>query len=177
LIHKYLLDLFATYCYIFCLNLIVKIHLPTYPPGVHSIRETIEPRDLNLDLQAFTSNIEALLRLDRHDPYLQFEFNLSTIVRLQCDRCLTDFDYSLQIKAPMLYVIGRTQPADAHDDPEMVSVPANTVDLDISTDLRDNLILSFPSKCLCSEECKGLCPICGADLNLQPCTCASKRSD
>lgn len=36
---------------------------------------------------------------------------------------------------------------------------------------REAFILDMDTKTLCSEDCKGLCPRCGADLNLGPCSC------
>ena len=44
---------------------------------------------------------------------------------------------------------------------------------DLTAELRECIILSFPSNPLCKEDCKGLCPRCGADLNLGPCGCGS----
>jgi uncharacterized protein len=153
----------------------VKLHLPTYPPGVHRIEEVLHGADLDLDPVIFAAPIRALLILDRHDPYLQFEFILSTIVRLECDRCATQYDHELTVQAPMLYVMGRA-PADSPDDPEIVYIPPGAVDVDITTDLRDFILLAVPSQRLCSEDCKGLCPYCGADLNEQTCTCLAPVS-
>lgn len=153
----------------------MKIHLPTYPPGVHRIEETLSSRDLELDAERFTSPIRALLILDRHDPYLQFEFNLGTAVRLECDRCAAPFDHELSVKAPMLYVIGRA-PQDSPDDPEIAYVPIGAVDVDITRDLRDFIMLALPGKSLCSDDCRGLCPGCGVDLNEQECSCGLSPS-
>jgi uncharacterized protein len=147
----------------------VRIHLPTYPPGVHRISESVEPQDLNLDSERFVRPIQANLTLDRHDPYLQFDFDLAADVRLECDRCLTMYDYRLHAKSPMLYVLGRPQAAESNDDPDISYLPAGTVDVDVTTDLRDFLILALPERQLCREDCKGLCPQCGADWNVQSC--------
>jgi uncharacterized protein len=147
----------------------VKIHLPTYPQGVHKIAETAGASELDLDPSVFNTPVHALLTLDRHDPYLQFDFGVETAVRLECDRCLTTYEQPLSFHTPMLYVMGRTAAPDEPDDPELSYVPANTVDLDITRDLRDFIVLAIPGKHLCKEDCKGLCPDCGADLNIQSC--------
>jgi len=148
----------------------VKLHLPAYPPGVHRIEETLDSKDLDLRPEMFASAIRAHLILDRHDPYLQFEFNLGATVRLVCDRCAAPYDHELEVKAPMLYVMGRAAP-DSPDDPEIVYLPVGAAEVDITTDLRDFIMLAVPGRRLCSEDCKGLCPSCGADLNEQPCAC------
>jgi len=76
----------------------------------------------------------------------------------------------------MLYVMGRKSDAEDVDDPEITYIPVGTTDLDISNDLRDFLILAIPEKRLCREDCRGLCPHCGADLNLKECTCGISLS-
>lgn len=147
----------------------MKIHLRTYPQGVHKIAETLAARDLDLDPEVFDAPIRTLLTLDRHDPYLQFDFGVNSFVRMECDRCVAWFHHPLSLHAPMLYVLGRSAAADEPDDPEIAYAPVNTVDLDITHDLRDFIILAIPGKHLCKEECKGLCPVCGADLNVKSC--------
>ena len=147
----------------------VKIHLPTYPQGVHKIAETVAAQDLDLDPEVFKAPIHTLVKLDRHDPYLQLDFGVETFVQLECDRCLTMFSQPLSLHAPMLYVMGRVAAADEPDDPEISYVPAGAVDVDITHDLRDFIILSIPEKHLCREDCQGLCPVCGADLNVETC--------
>jgi uncharacterized protein len=45
----------------------------------------------------------------------------------------------------------------------------NTTDVDLTEVLRDLIMLALPGKHLCREDCRGLCPVCGADLNVQDC--------
>ncbi|MBD3264802.1 MAG: hypothetical protein GF375_06845 [Candidatus Omnitrophica bacterium] len=46
--------------------------------------------------------------------------------------------------------------------------------LDIDKDIREEILLNFPLKVLCSSKCKGLCPGCGANLNIEACKCRDK---
>jgi uncharacterized protein len=149
----------------------VKIHLSTYPPGIHRIIESLPPETLNLQRENFAAAVDATVVLDRHDPYLQMEFNLTTVITLDCDRCLEPFAQTLNVRAPMMYVLGRTSSVVDADDPGITYLPAGTMDLDLTTDIRDFLILAVPDKRLCREDCKGICPGCGVDLNMQSCTC------
>jgi uncharacterized protein len=43
--------------------------------------------------------------------------------------------------------------------------------------LREQVLLSLPVRTLCKPDCKGLCPRCGANRNLQPCSCDEGPSD
>jgi Predicted metal-binding, possibly nucleic acid-binding protein len=55
------------------------------------------------------------------------------------------------------------------EDPDQYSFEAYT--LDILDAARDAVVLELPFRFLCGEDCKGLCPKCGANLNAGPCTC------
>jgi len=149
----------------------VKVHLPSYSQKVHRIEESVGRDELDLDPQIFVSDIHACLQLDRHDPYLDFRIELKTQVHLDCDRCLESYETTLEAGGPMLFVLGESPQDEEIDDTEMAYVPRNTVDLDLSELIRDMLILALPGRRLCSEECRGLCPSCGANLNLHECNC------
>lgn len=49
-------------------------------------------------------------------------------------------------------------------------------EVDITEDIREELLLQIPTKILCREDCKGICQGCGADLNKEKCTCPDKDS-
>ena len=49
--------------------------------------------------------------------------------------------------------------------------------VDLTNELRECIILCFPSNPLCKEDCKGLCPQCGADLNKGACSCKPHGDD
>lgn len=153
----------------------MKIHLPSYPRGVHQIHETLTADELNLDPEIFTSPIEAEVTLDRHDPYLEFDLDLRTQVTSVCDRCLADYMWTLTSSGPMLYVLSRVPSGEAVDDTGIAYLAPHANDVDLSGDLRDLIILALPGKILCREDCRGLCPNCGADLNVQECTCGLSR--
>ncbi len=62
-------------------------------------------------------------------------------------------------------------------DPEicihMEKVPEEEVDL--TPEIREDILLAMPARFKCSEECKGLCPGCGVNLNTEKCRCGTKR--
>ena len=49
-------------------------------------------------------------------------------------------------------------------------------EIDISDDIREELLINLPMNLLCDEECAGLCSECGANLNKKPCACKDKSS-
>lgn len=150
----------------------VKIHLPAYPRGVHSIVVSASAADLALDPELFAEPIELRLQLDRHDPYFQFRCRASAVAQCQCDRCMSKYVQLVEVDSPMLYVVGQRVDGDV-DDPEIVYLPAGTTEIDLSGDLRDFLLLSLPGRLLCRDDCRGLCPQCGVDRNESACACDS----
>ncbi|MCK4519867.1 MAG: DUF177 domain-containing protein [Candidatus Omnitrophica bacterium] len=46
--------------------------------------------------------------------------------------------------------------------------------LEVDRDIRENILLNLPLKVLCREDCKGICPLCGVNLNNQECNCQMK---
>ncbi len=94
------------------------------------------------------------------------QFTLS----LACDRCLTDFtrDYIMPFSETLVST------GDTNDD-EYIEAKDGMLDMDAL--VVSDILLDLPSKQLCSEDCKGLCPVCGVDLNHGVCQCKKKEID
>ena len=87
-----------------------------------------------------------------------------------CDRCGKEFLQDKEIP----YSCMLAEELQDEDNDEIVLLEEGKVD---AGDLaRTAFILEMDTKTLCSEDCKGLCPRCGADLNLGPCSC-KKEAD
>ena len=54
---------------------------------------------------------------------------------------------------------------------------SRATELDLRPALREQWLLHVPGYALCRDDCKGLCPTCGAELNAGPCDCASAAAD
>ncbi len=96
---------------------------------------------------------------------LSLEGTAETTLELTCDRCLKPFSQPLALPVSTLLA----EELEDEENDEIVLLEDGAADLDeIFTTA---LVLSMDAKHLCSEDCKGLCPTCGADLNLGPCQC------
>jgi len=96
-------------------------------------------------------------------------------VKYECDRCGTEFKRTLVSEYKMIYLMNE---APAETDSINVSYLNRDADkIDISNDVREFALLAVPMKKLCNEDCKGLCPNCGKDLNKEQCTCKSDEID
>lgn len=92
---------------------------------------------------------------------------LTTRLHGVCDRCAKAFEKELNI--PLEAVLVKDSETDDFENPWTFELDGDQADLDEI--LTTAVVLNMDSKLLCSEECKGLCSRCGADLNLGPCNC------
>jgi DUF177 domain-containing protein len=86
---------------------------------------------------------------------------LEVEVQLTCSRCLKEFDEKIEIEDFNIR--------------KEIDNPGETIDL--TEDVRADIILSLPRKPLCKMDCPGICPSCGQDLNEGTCGCSVARSD
>lgn len=96
---------------------------------------------------------------------LELSMTVQTTLDAVCDRCGKEFRQDREIAFTCLLA----EELQNEENDEIVLLEDGKVDVE---DLaRTALILGMDTKTLCSEDCKGLCPRCGADLNLGPCSC------
>jgi uncharacterized protein len=88
-------------------------------------------------------------------------------VKGECRRCLTPVTPPLSLEIGALF----TQDPEALDDPDAYPVAPDATEIDVTPAVREELVLAAPRYALCREDCKGLCPQCGKDLNAGPCGC------
>lgn len=90
-----------------------------------------------------------------------------------CRRCLAAARAEFEESLELLY---RHGPAAAGDD-EMYLLPARAREIDLGPAIREHALLAMPEYVLCREDCAGLCPTCGADLNPGSCGCTRVETD
>ena len=96
--------------------------------------------------------------------------------RTHCARCLADVEDTAQFQCEKTVADekGLLRLENTEND-DYVQVRGGKLDLDAP--ICDEILLSFPMRILCSEDCRGLCAGCGADLNREACRCAKKTVD
>jgi uncharacterized protein len=91
------------------------------------------------------------------------------VVRGECRRCLTEVRQPVDVDVDA--AVFTTDPESA-DDPDFYPLPERATAVDVGDVVREEVALAGQSNLLlCREECAGLCPRCGADLNAGPCAC------
>ena len=94
---------------------------------------------------------------------------LEGAVVMPCRRCLTDVSAKVQDDA---YVIFAEAGSDETDDPDVYVLSERSNQLDLKPAVREQWLLNVPTVALCRDDCKGMCPKCGKNLNDGPCDCA-----
>jgi len=101
---------------------------------------------------------------------------LETSVTLSCRRCLKPVTSHLEIAVLLCYSKLSEDDAAVVEELELQSeelglIAFSGTEIDLRPDIEQEIIMALPQQLLCSEQCKGLCPSCGIDLNQGQCGC------
>jgi uncharacterized protein len=113
------------------------------------------------DLQMISLN--GTIRATRTPQGILLQENFAVQTGLECVRCLTDFQQTLGVDFTELYAFSQRYVTDSG-----LLMPESGV-IDLSPVLREYILLEIPISPLCRPDCKGLCPICGNNLNEVTC--------
>ncbi|MFW5981698.1 MAG: YceD family protein [Halanaerobiaceae bacterium] len=102
------------------------------------------------------------LNIYNTDDFFVLSGSFSGILILLCSRCLEKFEHNIEIN------IDEEIEKDEIEDIK---------EFNIDQILKENILLSLPMKHLCKEDCKGLCSVCGTNLNENDCDCDTEVLD
>ncbi|PYQ15132.1 MAG: hypothetical protein DMF80_10345 [Acidobacteria bacterium] len=157
------------------------INVSRIPPEGLGVEESLEPGEVHLEgEESFTlapgGRLES--RLERaEDDSVHVRGTLSARLRLQCGRCLESFELPVEQDLDLFYLRRRHDDQDGEEDEvelsdrDMVVAYYDGDRLDLGEMVREQFFLTVPLKRLCREECRGLCPACGANRNQVRCAC------
>ena len=133
---------------------------------------------INLDDNNIT--VQGKVSLIRTDRGVLAKGTLPSATELTCGRCLNLFNhhFSLNIEEEFFSVtdVNTGAAISLPDEPGYFTINENNV-LDLTDAVRQYALMAIPIKPLCHQDCAGLCPACGANLNKAPCGCPSKPVD
>lgn len=133
-----------------------------FPVG-HSrdfIFEEIPFVHLQPDLDLY--NLSGTARITRTPQGLLVQVRMRAATRAECVRCLTDFQLPLAIDFAELYAFSERTTSESG-----LILPEDG-NIDLSPLIREYMLLEIPINALCSQACRGLCPVCGESLNDNP---------
>ncbi len=133
-----------------------------------------------IDIEGSNSIVQGEIRLMRTDRGIMAKGMLHTGIEPTCSRCLSLFSCPLSLNIEEEYfpttdvVNGASLPLP--DEPGCFTIDEHNI-LDLTEAIRQYALLAIPMKPLCGEDCAGLCPTCGCNLNQAPCNCPLKSAD
>ena len=105
---------------------------------------------------------------------------VTTTLEVECSRCLEPFSIPVDSAIDLLFLPAVENTGEAErevrEDDLGVSYYKDDV-IDLGDVIREQLYLALPMKPLCREDCQGLCPVCGANRNREPCACQAEWVD
>jgi len=120
--------------------------------------------------------ISAELQATQINDLVEIEGLMSCTVVVPCSRCLQSV--CLELRLPVSLVFTRAGSGDPENAEELELteeaiglIPFEGEIIDLRDALEQELLMGMPQHPLCDDNCAGLCPVCGADLNRQSCDC------
>lgn len=120
------------------------------------------------------SPLSGMIRLEKSGDYLLIRGELAGELILTCSRCLDTFLQPLDCRFDL--VLKPAYPPNQYEEVELTAEELEMDyytgnELDLERIIQEQILLNLPLKPLCREDCRGLCPHCGANLNRESCTC------
>jgi uncharacterized protein len=140
----------------------IALEIQKIPPEGMGLAGTLDAHGLSLECAGIApaGPLEYDLRAELAGRELIVRGTLELPLELVCSRCLKTYGERLRVPR---YIFTRT----VHER-EII---------DLTESVREDIIIALPLKPLCRAECRGLCPRCGRDRNLEPCSCPPPRGD
>jgi len=138
----------------------MKIHIDQIPESGITLSEEYGSGalDLNREDAKFTEPINLSAQVTKGINNISVNLKIDGTIHLSCSRCLDEFTKELSKEVKLNILI------------------ENQDEIDLTDNLREEIILSYPSKPLCQDSCCGLCPVCGKNLNKEKCNCKGKNT-
>lgn len=123
----------------------------------------------------FLEPLRIELTVAREYDHVRAEGVVETRARLSCSRCLTEYEAVITSSFTIFYIPGSNAAQDEEvelAEQDLISVAYSGDEIDFTNEIAEQVLMEIPLKPLCKEECRGLCVICGTDLNLVDCDCS-----
>ncbi len=112
-----------------------------------------------------TSPVRVSGKVENRAGIVNLTAKADLVYEAPCDRCAVDVKRSYAFPVEHTLVVA----LESGDNDDFLEVPNMRLDLDALVE--EDVNLALPSKYLCNDDCKGLCPTCGKNLNQDQCDC------
>jgi uncharacterized protein len=161
----------------------MRIEVENLTASGEPFSQVYEPGQVDLGEEGarVAGEIKVTGRASRKGEEVRLRGQIKTEVELSCDRCLAPRDTPMEVEFDTSFIPQAAASAETDNVellPEHLAVATYEGDsVDLDELVREQIVLALPTRHLCREDCKGLCPTCGADLNAETCSCDTKEVD
>lgn len=157
----------------------MKIDLRKLDEGINAFTFDETSTDLALDdlSVTFSGPIHTEMNVVKVGESLTASGTSSYKVQQECVRCLEPFAEHFSVEFRFILQKGEPRGPEEADDEAIIWIEEEAGMVDLSSDVRDYVLLEIPMNPVCREDCKGLCPSCGTNLNESTCDCTHEVSD
>ena len=153
----------------------MKIQIGSLSEGLHEYQFETDAGDIDLG-EGFAGPVAVKVVLEKTGNQMRLTGSVSAAGSFPCDRCTREFSLPVSASYRMYYVTEGGEFAGI-DPSELQVVAPGSGWIDIQDDVRQTILLAVPLKLLCSDQCRGLCPHCGKNLNTESCSCTVEQED
>jgi uncharacterized protein len=159
----------------------IRIDISEIPEGHSHLSLTCDPADLEADLDEvrLASDVDLELDVSRNGDEMLFRGTARTRAEVECARCLKAFLMGLEAALEFWCILSGKTAGDEQvpERDNVVEAAADATSIDVTDMVRSELLVLLPLKTLCRADCRGLCPVCGVDLNESTCSCSTEITD
>ncbi len=154
----------------------LTVNVATISEGQSRFEADVSVDDADLEQSPeFNHPIHILHDFNKVGDDVFIKTKLTTKVDLTCDVCLDEF--KLDLDETVDIILTKDSDLVERGEEDVYLITDSTTQVDITDSVRQSLLLSIPFKKVCRDECQGLCPICGINLNYEKCSCVTEKID
>jgi DUF177 domain-containing protein len=139
--------------------------------------DELNPVDERVSLIA-PAAVNGKIRLSGNEVFVNG--HVETRAQVECDRCLKPVELPVNVDFTLEYISDSDyesiEVAELTEDEMSVSVFDGSA-IDVDEIVKEQILLAVPTRMLCREDCKGICPECGNDRNTGECNCVTNEID
>jgi uncharacterized protein len=144
-----------------------KVYSPEAFASEHETFRVVAPVSLEFDIE-------------KDKEHFKLFGGVKTVLELPCSRCLEPFTIAVDAPFDLRYQPRAENTGEGEreiEDDDLTTAFYDNEEIDLGQLMREQFYLAVPMKPLCAESCRGLCPVCGTNLNAGTCSCTQRWED